>query len=152
MKNIKESLIRMYFYILGKTIENGNANNIKDFKGVGKVAWRFISFLYEAHWDSLIVDETNTLFRNKIKSKFSLQVLKILSNGKGKNIIKLAFISSISSPIQAKFLKEVNKILKYFKKNSIIQQKKSYTQVSSNTNMLNIARKTLKIKETFLSL
>ena len=152
MKNIKESLTRIQKYILGKTIEDSDANNIKDLKDISKMAWRFISSLYKVYWDSLIVDETNTSFRNKIKSKFSLQVLKALSNSKGKNIVKLASISSISSLIPAKSLKEINEISKYFKKNPAIQQKKLYAQTSSNTNVSNIAREILKIKEIFLSL
>jgi len=87
-----------------------------------------------------------------VKSKFSPQVVKTLSNGKGKNIVKLASISSIPPPIPAKSLKEVNEISKIFKKKPAIQLKKLYTQASSNTNMSNIARDTLKIKEMFLSL
>jgi len=35
-KNFKESLSRMKKYILGKSIKNNKANNIKDFKGMGK--------------------------------------------------------------------------------------------------------------------
>ena len=49
IKNIKESLGRMQKYILSKTIESNKANNIKDLEDVGKVAWRFISSLYEAY-------------------------------------------------------------------------------------------------------
>ena len=37
IKNIKESLFRIEKYILGKGVE-GNANAIKDLKGIGKVA------------------------------------------------------------------------------------------------------------------
>jgi len=152
MKNIKESLTRMQKYILDKTIEGGEANNVKDLKGIGKVAWGFILSLYEAHWDSLIVNDSNILFRNMVKSKFSPQVVKTMSNGKSKNIVKLASILSIPPPIPAKSLKEVNEISKFFKKKLAIQQKKSYTQASSNTNISNIVRDTLKIKETFLNL
>ena len=39
IKNIKKFLDRMQKYILGKTIKDNKANSIKDFKGVGKVAW-----------------------------------------------------------------------------------------------------------------
>ena len=65
IKNIKKSLNRMQKYILGK------ANNIKDLKEVSKVAWRFITSLYESYWDNLTVDSTNMFFRNMVKSKFS---------------------------------------------------------------------------------
>lgn len=142
----------MQKYILGKSIEDDKANSIKDLKDVGKIVWKFISSLYEVHWDSLVVDNTNILFRNKVKSKFSPQVFKAPQNGKGKNVINSVFISSIPSLILAKSSKKVNEILKFFKKNPIIQQKKLYTQASFNNNVLNIVRETLKIKKTFLSL
>jgi len=34
--NIKESLSRMWKYILGKSIKSDKANNVKDLKGMGK--------------------------------------------------------------------------------------------------------------------
>jgi len=37
ISNIKESLGRIQKYILSKTIESNNANNIKDLEGVSKV-------------------------------------------------------------------------------------------------------------------
>jgi len=49
INNIKESLGRIQKYILGKTIERDNANNIKDLENVGKVVWDLILFLYKAH-------------------------------------------------------------------------------------------------------
>lgn len=152
IKNIKDSLARMHKYILGKSIESNKANSVKDLEGVSKAAWGFISSLYKAHWDSLVVDNTNMSFRNKVKSKFSLQIVKELSNNKGKNSVKPSYVFSLPPPIQTKFLKEVNKISKFFKKNPTSAQKKSYIQVLSNSNTSNIARETLKIKEAFLSL
>ena len=104
------------------------------------------------HWDSLAVDKFNTLFRNMVKSKFSLQHIKIMTNDKDKNIIKPVIISLLPPHILAKFLKEVNEISKYFKKKPVPQQKKSYTQASSSTNVSNITRDILKIKEMFLDL
>ena len=71
IKNIKEFLHRMQKYILDKAIDSNKANNIKDLEGVGKVAWKFITALYESHWDGLLVNSTNRSFRNNIKSKFS---------------------------------------------------------------------------------
>ena len=47
--NIKESLSRMQEYILGKTIENNSANNINNFKNMGKSLWEFISTIYDSH-------------------------------------------------------------------------------------------------------
>ena len=49
VKNIKELLQRMQRYILGRAIKENKANDIKDLKGVGKVAWGFILALYESH-------------------------------------------------------------------------------------------------------
>jgi len=60
--------------------------------------------------------------------------------------------------ISAKSQKEVNELLKYFKKNTNSQQKKSYANATSLLKQLspatlkNIARKTLKIKKTFPNL
>ena len=34
IKNIKELLIRMYKYILGKSIDGNNVNNVKDLKSI----------------------------------------------------------------------------------------------------------------------
>jgi len=153
ISNIKESLGRIQKYILGKTIESDNADNIKDLEGVGKVAWGLISFLYKAHWDSLYVDDQKTSFRNKVKSKFSPMALNNTNNSKGKNKVSSPYVSVLPSPIPAK---EVNEISKFFKKNhSPNVNKKSYAQASSNgsnSNSTNMARETLKIKEAFPSL
>jgi len=88
---------------------------------------RFISFLYKAHWENLVVDNTNMSFRNKVKSKFSPQIVKEPSNNKDKNSVKPSYISSLPLPILAKSLKEVDEISKFFKKNPTSIQKKSYT-------------------------
>jgi len=123
IKNIKESLQRMQRYILGKAINSNKANDIKDLEEIGKVAWGFISALYNSHWDNLIVDGTNVLLRNNVKSKFSPQAIKELTNPKGKNTENLSYMSSLPPPILAKTAKKVNKISKYFKKNSTNNQK-----------------------------
>jgi len=125
IKNIKESLGRMQKYILSKTIEDDKANDIPDLKGVSKVAWRFIFSLYEAHWDNLFIDDLNTLLRNKVKSKYSPQIIKESNTNKEKNTIKLSYIFTLSPFILAKLPKEVNKISKYFKKNTSFTQKKA---------------------------
>ena len=82
--NIKKSLSRMCKYILGKSIENSGANDIKDFKVMGKTMWEFISAIYDSHWDSFFVDDNNTTFRNKVKSQFSSQVIKPKASSKDK--------------------------------------------------------------------
>ena len=75
IKNIKDSLSRMYKYILEKSINNDKANKVQDLEGIGKAIWKFISAIYEAHWNSLFVDESKTSFRNKVKLKFSPQAI-----------------------------------------------------------------------------
>jgi len=146
IKNIKESLHRMQKYILGKSINSDEANNVKDIEGVRKVAWRFITAFYESHWNGLLVDGTNRSFRNNIKSKFSPQIIKENNSNKDENLVNTLYIFSLSSPILAKTTKEINEIFKYFLKNSQNTARKSYVQASANpTNISNIARNTLKI-------
>ena len=156
ISNIKEYLGRIQKYILSKTIESNNANNIKDLKGVSKAAWDLISSLYKAHWDSLYVDDQKTSFRNKVKSKFSPMALNNMNNSEGKNKINFPYVSILPPSIPAKLPKKVNKISKFFKKNpSPNVNKKSYAQASSNgsnSNGTNTARETLKIKKAFSSL
>jgi len=82
-------------YIRGKSID-GNPNNTKDIEDVGKVVWEFLSSIYDLHWDGLYVDNTNTIFRNKVSSKFIPRVSKNSNiNNKDKDMVKPTFISSI---------------------------------------------------------
>ena len=116
IKNIKKSLFRIEKYILGKGIDSNKTNEIKDLEGLGKVVWKFITAFYTSQWDSLMVNSTNRSFRNSVKSKFSPHVVKETTKTKETNIVNSPYVSSLSSPILAKSAKEVNKILKYFKK------------------------------------
>lgn len=109
----------------------------------------YFSAIYKAHWNGFYINDFRTSFRNKVKSKFNPQVNKILVNGKDKEMVKATYISSLLSSILAKLPKEVNKILKFFKKNLNESQKKSYTQVSAKSSTTNIVMEDLKIKETF---
>ena len=154
IKNIKELLSRMEKYIFGKSIDGSKANDIKDFKGLGKAAWGFIIALYTSQWDNLIVDGTNRSFRNNVKSKFSPQVVKETTKPKNANILYSSYISSLPPSILVKSAKKINKILKYFKKQQPTNYKqKSYAQVSAKqSNPTNIAREMLKIKKTFSNL
>ena len=154
IKNIKKLLFRMEKYILGKCIDSSKANDIKDLEGLGKIAWEFISALYTSQQNNLMVDSTNRSFRNNVKSKFSPQVVKETTKSKETNMANTPYISSLPSLILDKLDKEVNKILKYFKKQQPANsQKKSYAQVSAKlSNPTNVARETLKIKEAFPNL
>ena len=104
----------MHKYILDKSINNDKANNIKDLENVSKVAWEFLSTIYKAHWDSLYIDDSKMSFRNKIKSKFNLQVNKAPVNNKGEDIVKFTYVSPLSPSISVKLSKKVNEISKYF--------------------------------------
>ena len=53
-------------YIHNKKIENSKSNEVTDLKGIGKVAWNFISAIYKLRWDSLITDNNNTSFGSKV--------------------------------------------------------------------------------------
>ena len=76
--NIKESLIRMKKFIAGKSINSNKANNIKDLKSMGKAIWEFITTVYESYWDVLHINNNNTIFRSKVKSKNLLLKSRII--------------------------------------------------------------------------
>ena len=91
--DIKESLC----YII-KKIESGKANNVNDFKDMGKATWRFISFLYESGLNKLIANNNNHSFRYKVKAQFTPKINKgnNIKKGKESNTDKPAFISKLS--------------------------------------------------------
>jgi len=68
------------------------------------------------------------MFRNKVKSKFTPQVSKLVNNNKDKEVVKPTFISSIPPPIPAKLQKEVIKLSKYFKK-TLTSNRRSHMQM-----------------------
>jgi len=156
--NIKESLTRMQKYIAGKFIDNNKANDVKVLNGMGKAIWKFISAVYNSHWDTLYADNNNMTFRNKVKSKFSPQARNIQTpSNKGKDIVKPMFVSAIPPPIPAKSPKEVKEISKFFKKIEKPAVNKLYTQAlslkpKSDAVSSNIVMNMLKIKEVFLNL
>ena len=47
INNIKVSLKQITKYILNKYVKKDKVNNFKDLNGVSKVAWEFISSLYD---------------------------------------------------------------------------------------------------------
>ena len=128
VKNIKESLQWMGSYIKAKSVST-NPNNVKDLEGISKELWHFFSVVYESHWDGLYMDNSNTSFRNKVKSKFNPQVPKTLVSNKGKEMVKPTYVSPLFPLIPAKTPKEVNEVSKYFKKVDG-PQKKLYVQTS----------------------
>ena len=97
-----------------------------------------------------MVDGTKKSFKTNIKSKFSPQANKESSTPKGKNTSNSSYVSPLPPLILAKLAKKVNKISKYFKKNALSNQKKSYAQASANnSNSSNIVRNILKLKKAF---
>ena len=80
--------------------------------------------------------------------------MKKTTKPKNANILPPLYVSSLSLSILAKFTKEINKISKYFKKQQLTNYgQKSYAQIlAKQSNSANIARKILKIKETFSNL
>jgi len=156
--NIKESLTRMQKFIAGKSINGNKANDLKNLNGMDKAIWKFISMVYNSYWNSLYVNDNNTTFRSKVKSKFSPQVKNIqpLVN-KGKEVAKPSFVSVILPPIPAKSNKEVKEISKFFKKIEKPATNKSYAQAllpksKPNASSSDIAINTLKIKKAFPNL
>ena len=123
-------------------------NEVDDLKGIDKVAWKFILFIYKSKYDFLIVDN-NIFFRKK---KFTPKIKKVnTSKNKGsKSSNSLATLNRLLPPILAKLSEKVNKISKYFSKKQQFKERKKtrklYTQASTSTNS---TRKVLKIKKTF---
>ena len=137
-------------YIKNKKVKSNKVNNMLDLKGIGKVAQRFISTLYNSGCDSLITDNNHS-FRQKIFAQFTLKIYEVKSNNKNeKKADKSAFFIKLPLPISAKTFKEVKKISKFFKKNTPSIKKKDerklYIQVLSS---LTITREIFKIKEIF---
>ena len=90
-------------YIKNKKIKT--SNNIKDFKDIGKVAWKLISFIYKSKWNSLITDNYKNSFRQKVTYKFTSKVNLEKNSKKRENIInKPISIKQLPSLIPAKFL------------------------------------------------
>jgi len=117
-KCIKDLLNFMAKYISNKKVNPKNANDLKDFDGIGDSVWNFISTVYQASWDSFLTDKKSKFLREKIVSKFSPRIT--LTNAQ-KNIKDLPKSVSISFdkvplplPLLAKSVKEVNVISKYF--------------------------------------
>jgi len=153
-KNIKNSLNFMAKYITNKQVDSLKANNLKDFHGIGKAVWNFISSIYKANWNMLYADNNSISLRRKIVTKFILKIQPTTAkNIKVINKLSLVSIEKIPPPISTKSQKEINLISKFFKSNKPAnintQPLKSYSQTSKqNINM----SKVIKIKEIFPSI
>ena len=117
-KFIKDSLNFMAKYILNKKVKPKNANNLKDFDGIGDSVWNFISSVYQASWDSFLTDNKSKTLREKIASKFSPRITPTDAQKNNKNLPKSVsiFLNKVPPPplLPPKSVKEVNTISKYF--------------------------------------
>jgi len=64
----------MATYIKNRKIEMSESNNINNFEGIDKVAWKLISSIYKAGWDSLVVDNHKITLRQNVSHKITSQV------------------------------------------------------------------------------
>jgi len=117
-------------YISNKKVNPKNANNLKNFDGIGDSVWNFISMVYQASWDSFLTDNKSKSLREKIASKFSPRIALTSAQKNSKDLPKLVSISfdkvSLPLPLPAKSAKEVNTISKYFQnKKPLIENKKN---------------------------
>ena len=148
-KNIKESLYHITNYIKNKCIDCTKANDIPDLNGIDKVVWNFISAIYKLSWNILVTNKDNRIFKQQVMSKFTPKVQETRKTTKGnKTINKLVSFAKLPPLILIKTSKEINKISKFFKKNTKLTEKKnirkSYMQaLSPKTSRI------FKIKETF---
>ena len=160
-KNIKVTLDFMAKYIQNKKVNDIQANDVTEFKGMGDAIWNFISSVYEAKWDFLYTDCSTRTLRSKISSKFTLRTPPAKSNGNKEipksNLVTINKMPPPLPPLSTKPKKEINTILKYFQlKNQLDKNKapsgnlgKSYAQATkSSVTMSDV----LKIKEAFPSL
>ena len=162
IKYIKDSLNFIVKYISNKKVNPKNANDLKDFDGMGDSIWNFISTVYQASWDFFLTDNKSKSLREKIASKFSPRITLTNAQKNIKDLSKSVPISfdkiPLPPPLSAKSANEVNVISKYFQnKKPLIENKKkegsnptkSYAQASkSPTTTSDI----LKIKEVFPTL
>jgi len=161
-KSIKDSLKSMAKYITNKKVNPKNANELKDFDGIGDSVWNFISAIYQSGWDSFYTDNKSKTLREKISAKFTPRIVSTTAQKTNKDTPKSVPISIDKvpppPPLPAKSAKEVNVISKYFQnKKSSNENKnkntpnstKSYAQASkSPANTVEV----LKIKEVFPTL
>ena len=105
-------------YILNMFVEREKVNDFDDLNDISKVVWEFISTFYNSGWNTLHV-ENKVFLRNKVVFKFTPKTINTPKLRNTKTTKKLALVSSLSSSILAKSLKEVRDLIKFFKKNNL---------------------------------
>jgi len=125
IKNIKIFFNQMTKYIPNKFVERGKVNNFDNLKDISKVAWDFISAIYNSGWNALSADN-NISFRTKFASKFTLKTNNnnVSKNNGSKSDDKPATINRLSLHIPAKSPREVKNIAKFLKKMKNQKKKK----------------------------
>ena len=103
--NIYTCLLYIANFISSRKVIDSKANNVPKLKGFGKVAWNFISSIYEFGWGSLSTDKYNNSSKTRVLNKFIPKSPKInlgstLGEFKSKaaKIIKLLSLISIYPP------------------------------------------------------
>ena len=95
-KNIKDSLNFIAKYISNKQVNSSKSNDLEDFHGIDEAIWNFISFIYQAKWDSLYADKYSNTLRKKISAKFTLKIPFVPNkSNKATNKLTLASIEKI---------------------------------------------------------
>ena len=143
----------MMTYIKNKSIDCNKTNEVMYLKGIGEATWNFISTFYESEQNLLVSNKENCSFRQNFVAKFTSKLHE--TNMKTKNGIQVdkpASFVKIPLSIPMKLPKEVQEILKFFKKNTQPTERKdtrkSYAQVLSMLLSTNTS-KILKIKQMF---
>jgi len=112
-----------------------------------KVAWNFISAIYESGWNSLVTDKENRTFRQWVVSKFiqKIQETRITTKSNKLTNKSMSFVKLLSL-ILVKTSKEVVEISKFFKKGTKLTEKKNTRKLYTQA-LLSKTSKILKIKE-----
>ena len=92
---IKTSLICIAKYIENKKINTAKSNNVKNFQGIGKATWKFVSAFYKAEWDLLIADVHNNIFKQRLSYHYTSKTNPVKSSkSRKKNTNKLAVVAT----------------------------------------------------------
>ena len=115
-------------YIQNKKVNDVQANNVTEFKGIDDAIWNFISLVYEAKWDFLYTDCSTRTLRSKISLKFTLRTPPAKSNGNKEipksNPVTINKMPPPLPPLLTKPKKEINTIPKYFQLKNQSDEKK----------------------------
>ena len=116
-------------YIANKKVNPKNANELKDFNGIGDSVWNFVSVIYQSSWNSFYTDNKSKTLREKISAKFTPRIVLTTAQKTNKDTPKSVPVSidkvSPPPPLPAKSVKEVNVISKYFQNKKSLNENKN---------------------------